>query len=52
LRDFMGSASSPIVDITTGTHWFHAGVPGYEPGAGVGVLNMANLAAAIARDAR
>jgi subtilase family serine protease len=51
-RDLMGSASSPIVDITGGTNWFYAGVPGYEPGAGLGVLNVANLAAAIARDAR
>ena len=44
--------SSPIVDITGGTNWFYAGVPGYEPGAGLGVLDVANLAAAIARDVR
>lgn len=50
-REITGSAS-PIVDITGGTNWFYAGVPGYEPGAGLGVLNVANLAAAIARDAR
>jgi hypothetical protein len=29
-------------------NWYHAGTPGYEPGAGLGVLDVANLAAAIA----
>jgi kumamolisin len=39
---------SPLVDITAGDNWFYYGVPGYEPGAGLGVLNVANLAAAVA----
>jgi subtilase family serine protease len=51
-RTFGGSAASPIVDITAGDNWFYAGVRGYDPGAGLGVLNVANLAAAVQRDAR
>jgi subtilase family serine protease len=51
-RELLGTPGSPIVDITAGDNWFYAGVPGYEPGAGLGVLDVANLAAAIARDAR
>jgi hypothetical protein len=31
-RELMGSAGAPIVDITAGTSWFYAGIPGYEPG--------------------
>jgi len=49
-RVFGASAASPIVDITGGDNWFYAGVRGYEPGAGLGVLNVANLAAAIRHD--
>ena len=44
------SASSPIKDIVAGDNWYYQGTPGYEPGAGVGVLNVANLAAAIAHE--
>jgi subtilase family serine protease len=51
-RTFGSSAASPIVDITVGDNWFYAGARGYEPGAGLGVLNVANLAAAVVRDAR
>jgi subtilase family serine protease len=49
-NSFGGGASSPIVDITAGDNWFYNGVRGYEPGAGLGVLNVANLAAAIRHD--
>ena len=45
-------AASPLVDITAGDNWFYNGVPGYEPGAGLGVLNVANLASAVANDSR
>jgi subtilase family serine protease len=45
-----GAASSPIRDIVVGDNWYYAGTPGYEPGAGLGVLDVANLAAAIARE--
>jgi hypothetical protein len=41
---------SPLVDIVAGDNWFYHGVAGYEPGAGLGVLNVANLAAAVAAD--
>jgi subtilase family serine protease len=51
-RTFGGSAASPIVDIAAGDNWFYAGARGYDPGAGLGVLNVANLAAAVQRDAR
>jgi kumamolisin len=43
-------ASSPLVDIVAGDNWCYKGIPGYEPGAGLGVLNVANLAKAVARD--
>jgi subtilase family serine protease len=42
--------SSPLRDITAGDNWFYQGGPGYEPGAGLGVLDVANLAAAMARE--
>jgi kumamolisin len=41
---------SPFVDITAGDNWFYHGIPGYEPGAGLGVLDVAKLTRAIARD--
>lgn len=31
------------VDITAGDNWFYGGVTGYEPGAGLGVINAAAL---------
>jgi kumamolisin len=37
-------------DITKGNNWFYYGIPGYEPGAGLGELDVAKLAAAVARD--
>jgi kumamolisin len=43
---------SPFVDITTGDNWFYTGVRGYEPGAGLGVLDVANLAAIVEQDRR
>jgi kumamolisin len=42
--------ASPLVDITAGDNWFYQGIPGYEPGAGLGVLDVAKLAAAVARE--
>jgi subtilase family serine protease len=42
-----GNAS--VVDITAGDDWFYAGVPGYDPASGVGVLDVANFARAFAR---
>jgi len=44
-------ASAPITDITAGDNWFFNGTPGFDPGAGLGVPNVANLAAAIKREA-
>lgn len=41
---------SPFVDITAGDNWFYHGIPGYEPGAGLGVLDVAKLATAVAGD--
>lgn len=43
---------APLVDITAGNNWFYAGVRGYNPGAGLGVLNVANLAAAVDNERR
>ena len=40
-----GSGShKPIVDIKAGDNWYYAGVRGYDPGAGLGVINAAELA--------
>ena len=44
--------ASPLRDIVAGDDWFYFGTPGYEPGAGVGVPNVANLAAAVAAERR
>lgn len=38
---------SPIVDIVGGDNWFYTGVPGYEPGAGLGVIDAARLLNAV-----
>jgi kumamolisin len=43
---------SPFVDITAGDNWFYHGIPGYEPGAGLGVLDVAKLTIAVARECR
>lgn len=37
-------SGSPFVDITTGDNWFYYGIPGYEPGAGIGALDVTKLA--------
>jgi kumamolisin len=42
--------SAALRDIVAGDNWYYQGVPGYEPGAGLGVLDVAKLAAAIARE--
>jgi subtilase family serine protease len=39
-----------VVDVTGGDNWFYAGVPGYEPGAGLGRVDVAALAKALADD--
>ncbi|MEO5812507.1 MAG: S53 family peptidase [Rhodanobacter sp.] len=40
---FGHSKWSPFTDIRNGDNWFYNGKPGYEPGAGLGVLNVANF---------
>jgi subtilase family serine protease len=35
---------SAFNDIKAGDNWFYKGVGGYEPGAGIGTLNVTNLA--------
>jgi subtilase family serine protease len=52
LHDHHGHSPAAIVDITSGDNWFYTGAPGYEPGAGLGVLDVANLAALVREDAR
>lgn len=34
----------PFNDITAGDNWFYQGIPGYDNGAGIGTVNVANLA--------
>lgn len=35
---------SPFHDITHGDNWFYSGIGGYDDGAGIGTLDVANLA--------
>jgi len=41
---FRYGAFSPFNDVKAGDNWFYKGVSGYEPGAGLGTLNVTNLA--------
>ena len=34
---------TPFNDIKAGDNWFYKGIGGYEPGAGIGTLDVANL---------
>ena len=44
LQNFFGyGAFSAFNDITAGDNWYYYGIPGYEPGAGIGTLNVTNL---------
>ena len=43
--------ANAITDITAGDNWFFNGAPGFDLGAGLGVPNVANLAAALKREA-
>jgi subtilase family serine protease len=49
-RVYAGSPLAPIVDITGGDNWFYTGVPGYEPGAGLGVIDGTRLLKAVRLD--
>ena len=40
---FGSGALTPFNDIKSGDNWFYAGKSGYEPGAGIGTLNVANF---------
>ncbi|HEY9064670.1 MAG TPA: S53 family serine peptidase [Burkholderiaceae bacterium] len=40
-------AHAPLRDIKDGNNWFYTGKTGYEPGAGVGTLDVANFARAM-----
>ncbi|MDE2082550.1 MAG: S8/S53 family peptidase [Burkholderiales bacterium] len=43
-----GNGSSPgVVDVIGGDNWFYSGIPGYEPGAGLGTINAAALVRAL-----
>jgi kumamolisin len=46
-RVYGHAPQSPIVDVTGGDNWFYTGVAGYEPAAGLGVLDVARLLAAM-----
>ena len=44
LQNLFGyGAFSAFNDVNTGDNWFYQGAKGYEPGAGLGTLNVANL---------
>ena len=43
LKSKSAGKTNGIVDIAAGDNWFYSGVPGYEPGAGLGVINAARL---------
>jgi subtilase family serine protease len=42
------SAHAPLHDITAGDNWFYSGVAGYDAATGVGTLDVANFAGALA----
>jgi len=45
LQNIFGYGSwSAFNDIRAGDNWFYKGIPGYEPGAGIGSLNVTNFA--------
>lgn len=48
----ISGARAPLVDVTAGDNWFYPGARGFTPGAGLGVLNVANLAAAVDQERR
>lgn len=41
---------APLRDVTAGDNWFYRCVAGYEPAAGLGVPDVANLLAALRRE--
>ncbi|WP_114240845.1 protease pro-enzyme activation domain-containing protein [Dyella sp. C9] len=44
LQNFFGyGAYSSFNDIKAGDNWYYYGIPGYEPAAGIGTLNVANF---------
>jgi kumamolisin len=49
-RVYGGGPLAPIVDVTGGDNWFYQGVAGYEPGAGLGVIDAARLLKAMRVD--
>lgn len=49
--DAWGQASSPFNDIVAGDNWFYTGRAGYDQASGLGTLNLANFADALARRA-
>jgi subtilase family serine protease len=42
-----GGPHAPLRDITSGNNWFYKGRRGYDPGSGVGTLDVANFAQAL-----
>jgi kumamolisin len=49
-QSYRRGSTAPLVDVTSGDNWFYRGVPGYEPGAGLGVLAVSNFVAAVERE--
>jgi hypothetical protein len=45
-------SDAPLHAIAYGDNWFYFGSNGYNPGAGLGTLDVADFAEAIARGAR
>jgi hypothetical protein len=39
-----GGKSAPFIAVTSGDNWFYSGSNGYNPGAGLGTLTVANFA--------
>jgi kumamolisin len=48
LYRFALMARAGVYDITAGDNWFYDGIPGYEPGAGLGILDVAKFASSVA----
>jgi subtilase family serine protease len=46
-KTYASFSAPPLVDVTAGNNWFYQGLNGYEPGAGLGVLDVTQLTKAV-----
>jgi subtilase family serine protease len=49
-KTYRSSNRAPLTDVAAGDNWFYTAVAGYEPGAGLGTLELGNFTAAVRRE--